>query len=98
MDNYDGLNTPMIALVGFFSSLLVFAIFILSLTFFHIQNDAEYYRKVVSQRNEELVQVVTNQKEQLYGYRLINEASQTVAIPIDVAMELVVNELNQTEE
>lgn len=95
MEKQDGINTPMIVVIGFFSALIVFCIFVAALVLFYSTSDAEYERKVVNQKTEELTQLVLDQQEQLYGYRWIDEASQTVAIPIDAAMELTVKKQNE---
>ena len=93
MNHQDGMNTPMIALVGFLSALLVFFFLVVLEIWFYSISEEEHYNRVVIQKSEELTQVTADQHEKLYGYRWINEASKTVAIPIDVAMEHVASEL-----
>lgn len=93
METRDNIDTPFIALLGFLSALILFVVIIACIAFYNMYNDAEFYQKVVISRPEELSKVVSDQQNQLLGYRWINDASQIVAIPIDTAMDLVVKEL-----
>ena len=52
----------------------------------------EFETKVVEQSSIELEAVVAEQREQLAGYRGIDESSGRVAIPIEQAMDLIVRE------
>ncbi len=88
----DDLNTPMIALIGFLSAILLFVLIIAMQVVYYDIHDAAFNAKVVSQRPAELTKVVTEQQEKLNTYRWVNEASGTVAIPIDVAMNLIIKE------
>ena len=59
---------------------------------FHRTSEAERWRKVVSQQPEQLRQVRTEQLDRLNSYRWVDEQNGVVTIPIERAMELVVQE------
>jgi hypothetical protein len=92
MKKYEDVNTPLTVLIGILSALLIFVIIVcLQIGYYRMYED-QYYQKVVTQKSDELIQLTADQQERLYSYRWINEASQAVAIPIDVAMDLVVKD------
>jgi hypothetical protein len=90
----DDVNTPVIALVGFISALLFFAIIILlEVMFYHIEAQ-QRYEKDINQPPQELTALVQREQATLAEYRWVDEKKGVVAIPIDRAMELVVADLS----
>jgi hypothetical protein len=89
----DELNTPTVVTVGIVAAILLFAAIVFLQAYFARAERAEYQRKVVSQRSEELATVQAAQEAQLHGYRWVDRARGVAAIPIDRAMALVAGEL-----
>jgi hypothetical protein len=95
MATRDDVNTPVIAVVGFISALLLFAIIIfLQVMFYHVQAE-QRYEKDLDQPPLELSNLVHNQEARLAEYRWVDQKKGVVAIPIDRAMELVVADLSK---
>jgi hypothetical protein len=94
----DDVNTPVIALVGFISALLFFAIIILLEVAFYWAEAQQRYEKDMSQAPLELTTLTHNQQARLAEYRWVDEKKGVVAIPIDRAMELVVADLGTKAE
>ena len=92
MATNNDVNTPAIALVGFISALLLFAMIILLEVMFYRIEARDRYEKDFSQPPAELTSLVQQQQARLAEYRWIDEKKGVVAIPIDRAMELVVAE------
>ena len=88
----NDVNTPVIALVGFISALLFFAIIVLLEVVFYRAEAATSYEKDFSQPPAGIGHAVHNQQARLAEYRWVDEKKGVVAIPIDRAMELVVAE------
>lgn len=95
MTTRNDVNTPVIAVVGFLSALLFFAIIILLQVVFYRVEAHERFEKDFSQPPQELSSLVHNQRARLAEYRWVDEKKGVVAIPIDRAMELVVADLSQ---
>lgn len=88
----DGLNTPMIAVVGAIIVIFVFAMVIgIQAMFFKVRDD-ENYNKYVSQPPQEFSSLAVEQQELLNSYHWIDQKQGVVGIPIDLAMQLVVKE------
>jgi len=85
-------NTPRTVLVGFVGTVLLVVIIVALQTLFYNVEKKEYQRKIVNQIPEELASLKAQQTENLHAYRWIDKASGIVAIPIDRAIELVVQE------
>jgi hypothetical protein len=89
----DDVNTPVIALVGFISAILFFAIIVLLEVVFYWA-EGEQHAKDLNQPPQELATLVHNQQARLAEYRWVDQKKGVVAIPIDRAMELVVADLS----
>lgn len=89
----DELNTPAVVTIGIVAAILLFAAIVFLQAYFARAERAEYERKVVSQRSEELAGVQAAQEAQLGGYRWVDRAHGVTAIPIERAMALVAAEL-----
>lgn len=85
-------NTLAIVAAGaVFVLLLVAAVFGLE-AYYHEAEDDENSRKVVAVAPEELSRARAQQAEQIRSYRWVDRPKGIVAVPIDVAMELVVRD------
>ncbi len=93
----DDLNTPKIVLIGIISALLIFIIIVAVQAWFYHYYEQIYQERVVNQESEELKNLRANQQEILNSYRWIDQDNNTVAIPIDRAMELVLEDQNQNQ-
>jgi type II secretory pathway pseudopilin PulG len=85
-------NTPLTALVGIVFAILLFVVVVLLQAFFYRAEQQENVRKVVAVAPEQLSQLRAQQQELLHSYRLVDPGKGVVAIPIDLAMKLVVSE------
>jgi hypothetical protein len=85
-------NTPLTALIGIVFAILLFVVVVLLQAFFYHSEQQENLRKVVAVAPEELSQLRAQQQELLHSYKLIDPQKGVVAIPIDLAMKLVVRE------
>jgi hypothetical protein len=72
--------------------ILLMVIVLLVEVLFHRTSEAEIQRKVISEQPLELRQVQAEQLEQLSGYRWVSEPEGVAAIPIDRAIDLVIEE------
>jgi hypothetical protein len=83
-------NTPLTALVGIVFAIVLFVLVVLLQAFFYRQEQQENVRKVVAVAPEELSQLRAQQEELLHSYKLLDPQKRVVAIPVDLAMGLVV--------
>ena len=90
-DESDPQPTPTL-LVGAVGMVLLMVTVLLLEVLFQRTSQAEIYRKVISEQPLELRQVQAEQLEQLNGYRWVNEQEAVAAIPIDRAIDLIVEE------
>jgi hypothetical protein len=89
----EDLNTSLIAVSGLIGAVVVFfGIVALQAWYYNVEKE-EMYRKVVAPAAEELAGATAQQLGQLNSYRMIDNAKQIVAIPIDRAMAFVVQDL-----
>jgi hypothetical protein len=91
VDESDPKSTPTL-LVGAVGMILLMVIVLLVEVLYHRTTQAEVYRKVISEQPLELRQLQAEQLEQLNGYRWVSEPEGVAAIPIDRAVELIVEE------
>lgn len=88
----DDLNVPLIIVVGALFVILTFVTIVLLQAYFFKEQAAEYTRKAIETRSEELASVQAEQLAELQGYRWIDRNKGVVGIPIERAMELVAAE------
>jgi len=88
----DEPNTPLTAVVGLVFAILLFALVVLLQAYFYRLEQEENARKVVAVAPEELSQLRAQQQELLHSYKLLDPQKGVVAVPIDLAMGLVVRE------
>ena len=92
MGNNSDPSTSWTVLVGFVGAILMFAIVVGLQALYHKVEDSEFAEKVLNQRPEELQALRNEQIEHLSTYRWVNKASGVAAIPVDLAMDLVVRD------
>jgi len=85
-------NTSLTALVGIVFAILLFVVVVLLQAYFYRAEQQETVRKVVAVAPEQLSQLRAQQQELLHSYKLVDQGKGVVAIPIDLAMKLVVSE------
>jgi hypothetical protein len=85
-------NAPLTALIGIVFAIVLFVLVVLLQALFYRQEQEENVRKVVAVAPEELSQLRAQQEELLHSYKFLDPQKGVVAIPIDVAMDLVVKE------
>ena len=90
-DDSDPKSTPTL-LVGAVGMILLMVTVLLVEVLFQRTSQAEIYRKVISEQPLELRQVQAEQLEQLNGYRWVSQSQGVAAIPIERAIDLVVEE------
>lgn len=89
----EDLNTSLIAVSGVIGAVVVFVMIVgLQAWYYNVEKE-EMYKKVVAPAAEELSSVTAEQQGQLNSYRMIDSRKKIVAIPIDRAMEIVVQDL-----
>jgi hypothetical protein len=94
----DGLNTPVIAAVGFVSAVLTFALIVAVQVLYYHVSAAETDRKVIAVRAEEADDMQAQQDAKLARYGWLDRAQGRVAVPVERAMELVVRELQEQQK
>ena len=85
-------NTPLTALVGIVFAIVLFVIVVLLQALFYRQERDENLRKVVAVAPQELSQLRAQQEELLHSYKFLDPQKGVVAIPVDLAMQLVVRD------
>lgn len=85
-------NTTLTAVIGIVFALVLFALVVFLQAFFYRQEADENTRKVVAVAPEELARLKAQQLETLHAYRFVDARAGVVAIPIDLAMDLVVRD------
>ncbi len=93
MAQRDDLNTPLIAIVGFLGAIATFAIIVVLQVLYYQLEAAEQLRKEISPEPAELASAIADQKAKLADYRWVDQQKELVGIPIDRAMQLVVDDL-----
>ena len=94
----DGLNTPVIAVVGFVSAVLTFALIIAVQVLYYHVSTAETDRKVIAVRAEEADDMLAQQDARLARYGWVDRAKGRITVPVERAMELVVRELQEQQK
>jgi hypothetical protein len=93
MSEPDNANTPLIAVIGIVGTLLTIAIVLALHSLYMAADENERFVKDVSRAPEELSNLRAEQLGQLNGYRWrMDNKNRVVAIPIDRAMDLTVQE------
>jgi hypothetical protein len=87
-------NAKAVAFVGIVGAVSVFLVVILLQIVFYRMQENETARKVLSAGPQELAQLEAQQGAELTGYAWVDEANGVARIPIERAMELTVDTLN----
>lgn len=95
MGSRDGVNTPMVAVVGFLGSVITFGIIVLLIVVYYNSEEGERARKGYGTPPSDYRKLVSNQDGQLADYRLLDSENKIVAIPIKRAMAQVVDRLER---
>jgi hypothetical protein len=91
----DELNTPLIVVIGILAGIVVFLFVVLMQAYFFRQQNEEETRKVVEVKSDDLTAATAQQKAALHSYRWIDRQKGIVGIPIERAMDLVVQDAAQ---
>lgn len=94
---WDDPDAPMTLVIGIAGALLLFALVVSLQALYGAAERSEFRRKVVEEKPIELQSSRASQLEKLAAYRLVDPVGGVVAIPIERAMDLVVEE-NRAEE
>jgi hypothetical protein len=89
---HDDPKAGTILIVAAVGAILIFVAVVSLEAWFYRTEESERVVKVYSQVPEDLAGLRATQREQLSGYRWVDQARGTVSIPIDRAMELVVRD------
>lgn len=89
-------DAPLTALVGIVFAIVLFVVVVLLQAFFYRAEQEENVRKVVAVAPQELSQLRAQQQELLHSYKVVDQQKGVVAIPIDLAMKLVVQEAGRS--
>ena len=89
---YDDPDVPASAIVGILGAVLLFVIIVGLQALFYSMEREELARKVLEDPYEPLRQLDAGQLERLNSYGWVDQQAGTAHIPIERAMELVVEE------
>lgn len=98
MVEQDTLNIPAILTAGFVSIVLTVASILAVQALYNRYSEAELQRKVISVPTVDANSRLAEQEAALARYSWVNREAGIVTIPIERAMELVVNELHARRE
>jgi len=94
----DDPKSSLTLIVGVIGAVIVFLICVLLQTLYVATSRAEQQRKVWDSQPAELRSVNAEQLERLKGYRWVDAKAGVAAIPIERAMELVVEDYAERGE
>jgi hypothetical protein len=97
MERHNDLNTLKIAAVGFLAALVTFAFILALQVLYYSSANEQHDRKVIQAPTTQSDTLLAEQAVKLTRYDWIDRGKQTVMVPIDRAMELVVKELSATQ-
>src|SRR4051794_32972022 len=90
----DKINAPLLAAIGTVSILILVGIIVGLQVMFFAMSQAEGARKDPQETAFVLSEYRASQQEKLESYKILDPAKGVYAIPIDRAMDLVVQEAN----
>lgn len=89
----DDLNTSAVALVGFLGAVLVFIVIVaLMVVFYRVETQQQYAKEILPAYSRS-AQLAADQQGRLADYAWVDAEKRIARIPIERAMELVVEEL-----
>lgn len=90
----DTLDTPSIVLVGIFSALICFILILgVQVLYFRMER-TDAFKKDVAPGSVALKEMVAEQQGSLNAYRWVDRSTNTVAIPLEQAMQLTVRDMS----
>ena len=95
----EDVDVSLVVIIGAFSAVGIFLIMVLLQAWFYSESQTERDRKVTpyTDASTTLGQMLAEHNQQLQTYHWIKPETQTRAIPIDRAMELVASEMAATQ-
>jgi hypothetical protein len=90
----DSINTRLVAVITAASLLILIATIVGLQVLFFAMSDTEVAKKDPQAASTVLADYRASQQEKLEGYKVLDPAKGTYAIPIDRAMDLVIREQN----
>ena len=97
MARYDDINTPSIVVIGFISAIVVFAIIVGVQALYFSYEQTVIDRRETSSPSVEAANLIAEQETRLQRRGWINREEGRIAISIDRAMQVVVDELRQEQ-
>jgi len=97
-ERYDTIHTPKIVVVGFISAILTFCVVLSAQAVFFAADNVEAGRKAAAGVATPLTEGLTQQETQLAGYGWVDPAKGVVNIPVDNAMNLIVQEQQKAQK
>lgn len=92
IERHDDLNVPMIALFGVLACVLTFALVLgVQVLYYRVAN-SEVQRKVIAAQAMDSASIMAEQEAKLARYGWLDRAQGRATIPIERAMELIVQE------
>lgn len=85
-------DAPTTLVIGIAGAVFLFAIIVLLQALYESSERSEFRRKVVEEKPQELQSLRAEQLGRLAGYRWVDPKAGIVAIPVERAMDLIVEE------
>lgn len=95
MQRHDDLNVPLIVTWGSIACIVTFAIVLAIQVLYYQAAAAEEDRKVIAAQYEDSDSILASQEARLTRYGWLDRAQGQVTIPIQRAMQIVVEELER---
>ena len=92
-ERYEDVSTSTIALAGLIGAIVVFALILLLMVIYYRVDNQQRQIKQIDEPPEEWANLKTQQEGKLASYRWVDQKRQIVAIPIDLAKQLVTAEV-----
>jgi hypothetical protein len=92
-ERYEDVKTSTIALAGLIGAIVVFALILLLMVIYYRVDNQQTQIKQINERPEEWANLKTAQEGKLESYRWVDQKREIVAIPIDLAKQLVTAEV-----
>jgi hypothetical protein len=92
-ERYEDVKTSTIALAGLIGAIVTFALILLLMVIYYRVDNQQKQIKQLNEPPAEWANLKTAQEGKLASYRWVDEKRQIVAIPIDLAKQLVTAEV-----
>jgi hypothetical protein len=92
-ERYEDVKTSTIALVGLIGAIVIVALILLLMVIYCQVDNQQTRIKQIDESPEEWTNLKTAQEGKLASYRWVDQKRQIVAIPIDLAKQLVTAEV-----